>query len=382
METLESIDDSGSGSGSGDGEMIIFPKTNNVKLPTMTTTERSETKSAENDTARVTTPAVTIEEEVIKTETAHETMAYRPTSPEADEVEITEKNVSTATTPTTTTPTTTTPTISTTTSTASTTTTITTTTTTAVATSTTNNTPTTEGSTTAVRVLPPIPTVVVAGGDSNNSSTAPSSMDRVVIVSQTIQAPDDGGTGARGDDVQAKVANYLKSNVGVTVTAAVLAVVIIAIVYKATCADKSRSHSIRRAADGDDNGKIVELKDVKYVPANTDDSPSGGGSAQENLLEDHSDDDDDDDGDIDDEDGTTPSPSPPTPVTNDNARDRYDLLNSVMRTMDNGIKSPVAAASNGALHQDPQQQQVPTRVIVKLCETPKASRPITIDNVH
>lgn len=351
IETLESIEDLGSGSGSGDGEeTIVLPHTNNVES-TATTTERAKTKSAENDTVIMTEG--TVEKDVIKTGTVQETMAHRPSSPEPNELDTTEKTFSSTINPVTT--------ISNSTTTTTTTTTI---------------TPITEEmTTTTVQVQPAaVPTVNSAGGNgTNNSSTARSNMDRAVIVSQTIQAPDDGEIGAGGgENVQSKVTNYLKSNVGVTVTAAVLAVVIVAIVYKATCAGKSRSHSIRRATDGHDD-KIVELKDIKYVAANMDDSPSGGGSAEENLLEDRSDDDDDDD----EEDGAESSPSP---TTSDNARDRYDLLNSVMGAMENGVKSP-AAASNGPL-QDPQQQQVPTRVIVKLCETPKASRPITINNVH
>jgi hypothetical protein len=192
-----------------------------------------------------------------------------------------------------------------------------------------------------------------------NSSTMRSSMDRG-IVSQTIQAqaPEDE------DNVQTQVAEFLKTNVYIAGTAAILLIVIVAIVYKAVCLGKSRSHSIVSS-----NDKSVELKDIKYEPANTedgrDDSPAS--SVEENLLGDHDSDDEDDSSGPNEDDALSSSP-----VTNGHAQN--GLLNSVMDAVKNN-ESP-------AVRTTPDGQDVPTRVIVKLCETPKASKPITINNVH
>ncbi|XP_025208090.1 protein windpipe-like [Melanaphis sacchari] len=192
----------------------------------------------------------------------------------------------------------------------------------------------------------------------SNSSTMRSSMDRG-IVSQTIQAPEDE------ENVQNKVAEFLKSNVGITGTAAILAIVIIAIVYKAVCLGKSRSHNIVAC-----NDKSVELKDIKYEPANTedthnqrDDSPAS--SVEENLLGDHDSDDEDDSNGYNEDDMSS------TLAMNGHAQN--GLLNSVMDAVKNN-EEPTKTASG--------DQNVPTKVIVKMCETPKASKPITINNVH
>lgn len=194
----------------------------------------------------------------------------------------------------------------------------------------------------------------------SNSSTIRSSMDHV-IVSQTIQAPEDE------ENVQTKVAEFLKSNVYITGTAAILLIVIIAIVYKAVCLGKSRSHSIVAC-----NDKSVELKDIKYEAANTedthtqrDDSPAS--SVEENLLGDRDSDDDEDDSSGPHDDDILSS----SPAINGHAQN--GLLNSVVDAVKNN-EAPAKTAPGG--------QDVPTRVIVKLCETPKASKPITINNVH
>lgn len=189
-----------------------------------------------------------------------------------------------------------------------------------------------------------------------------SSKDRGILP-QTIQAAEV----PQEDDVQTQVTKYLQSNVLITGTALILAVVIIAIVYKAVCLGKSR----RRDSNAQDSDKSVELKDIKYVPAETEDNHSRrgdnspGSSVEDNLLDDHDDSGDDDE----DNDGDVTSP----PV--DGHRAPNGLLNSVMDAVKNNIGEP---ASNGQ-YQDP---QVPTRVVVKLSETPKASKPITINNVH
>jgi hypothetical protein len=198
----------------------------------------------------------------------------------------------------------------------------------------------------------------------DNSSTVRSTIDRG-IISETIQAPEDE------QDVQAKVAEYLKSNAGITGTAVLLAIVIIAIVYKAVCLGKSRSHNTVT------NDKAVELKEIKYVAADTDDSlhlhrdDSPTSSAEENLLEDHESD-DDDDGDVLNEDDSQSLPAI-------NNRAQNGMLNSVMDAIKNNGQPmtvpPKTPSPNGS-------PDVPTRVIVKLTETPKASKPITINNVH
>lgn len=189
-----------------------------------------------------------------------------------------------------------------------------------------------------------------------------SSKDRGILP-QTIQAAEV----PLEDDVQTQVTKYLQSNVLITGTALILAVVIIAIVYKAVCLGKSR----RRDSNAQDSDKSVELKDIKYVPAETEDNHSRrgdnspGSSVEDNLLDDHDDSGDDDE----DNDGDVTSP----PIDGHHAPN--GLLNSVMDAVKNNIGEP---ASNGQ-YQDP---QVPTRVVVKLSETPKASKPITINNVH
>lgn len=189
------------------------------------------------------------------------------------------------------------------------------------------------------------------------------------IVPGGIKAPEE--TDDDGDDVQAKVLEYVRSNVGVTVTAAVLAVVLAAIVYKAVCAGKSRS---RRNAAADQ--KNVELKEIKYAAADTEDrTPAESGPAEQNRLLDE---DDDTDGDDDDDGGgsgrgtstSSPPPPPPREVADDGhgGGPANGLLHSVMDAMNN-------AGDAG----DP---NVPKRVVVKLTETPKASKPVTVDNVH
>lgn len=198
-----------------------------------------------------------------------------------------------------------------------------------------------------------------ANPSDGNSSTMRSSMDRG-IVSQTIQAqaPEDE------DNVQTQVAEFLKSNVYIAGTAAILLIVIVAIVYKAVCLGKSGSHSIVSS-----NDKSVELKEIKYEAANTedarDDSPAS--SVEENLLGDHDSDDEDDSSGPNEDDVLSSSP-----VINGHAQN--GLLNSVMDAVKNNEAPAVRTA--------PGDQDVPTRVIVKLCETPKASKPITINNVH
>jgi len=192
-----------------------------------------------------------------------------------------------------------------------------------------------------------------------NSSTMRSSMDRG-IVSQTIQAqaPEDE------DNVQTQVAEFLKTNVYIAGTAAILLIVVVAIVYKAVCLGQSRSHSIVSS-----NDKSVELKDIKYEAANTEDArdESPASSVEENLLGDHDSDDEDDSSGPNEDDGLSSSP-----VTNGHAQN--GLLNSVMDAVKNNEAPAVMTPPGG--------QDVPTRVIVKLCETPKASKPITINNVH
>lgn len=210
------------------------------------------------------------------------------------------------------------------------------------------------------------PTVQTSGGG-NVTSTARSGMDGG-IVPLTIQAPEDR---EEGDDVQTKVAEYLKTNVGITGTAVILAVVIIAIVYKAVCMGKKRSRS-----DAAANEKSVELKEIKYMAADTEDShdhrhidsPTDG-SVEENLLDgDRDSDDDDDDADAGDRGGSSPGNT----ATNNGHAQNGDLLNSVL----DAVKS---TSGNG---QPNEGQDVPTRVVVKLGETPKTSKPIAINNVH
>ncbi|XP_060852967.1 uncharacterized protein LOC132930883 [Rhopalosiphum padi] len=192
----------------------------------------------------------------------------------------------------------------------------------------------------------------------SNSSTMRSSMDRG-IVSQTIQAPEDE------ENVQNKVAEFLKSNVGITGTAAILAIIIIAIVYKAVCLGKSRSHSIVAC-----NDKSVELKDIKYEAANTEDThnqheDSPASSVEDNLLGDQDSDDEDDSNGYNEDDMSSTLAM--------NGHTQNGLLSSVMDAVKNN-EEPAKTASGG--------QDVPTKVIVKMCETPKASKPITINNVH
>lgn len=199
------------------------------------------------------------------------------------------------------------------------------------------------------------------------SSTAAAAVDHV-IMSNPIQLPKDDDDDQEETSLIAAV-DYLRSNWVVTGTAVILAVVIMAIVYKAVCLGKSRS---RRAAEAD--GKTVELKEIKYMAADTEDArkrdeddrdrlatPSS--SAEENLLGDRGDTDDSDSDSDDDSEEVESSPSPTAAAA---AATNGGLLNNVMNAVDNAPGSP----------------NVPTRVIVKLGETPKASKPITIDNVH
>lgn len=299
IQSMEEVDDSGSGSGSGDGELFILSNT------------KPETKTMENNTEIDKNPV----EEVIITKTRVSDTLTNPKSSEAPTVEVTSIDPITS----------------------------------SVSTK-----KETEESTTlpvvevTVRVEPSIPTI-----SEGNSSTVRSNMDRGIVF-QTIKAPEN-----EGDVLQGQVVDYLKSNVGITVTAAILAIVIIAIVYKAVCSGRSR-----RSNDSTiDNDKVVELKDIKYVAANTEDLPdhqddSPNSSVEDNLLEDQDDSDDDE---------IEASPSPESNGHN-------DLLNSIMGAVENGKSPAPNVASN--------RQDVPTKVIVKLSETPKASRPITINNVH
>lgn len=302
IQSMEEIDDSGSGSGSGDGELFILRNT------------KPETKTVENNTQIDKKPV----EEVIITKTHISETMTKFTSSEAPKVEVTSiepttSNVSTK----------------------------------EVVTVKSTILPVAE---VTVHVEPSIPTI-----SEGNSSTMRASMDRGIVF-QTIKAPEDEG------DVQGQVADYLKSNVGITVTAAILAIVIIAIVYKAVCLGRSRRNSDSVV----DNDKVVELKDIKYMAANTEDSPdhqddSPTSSVEDNLLDDHDDSDDDD------------VESSPSPASNGHDA-KYDLLNSIMGAVENSKSSAPNAASI--------KQDVPTKVIVKLSETPKASRPITINNVQ
>jgi len=307
MHSFEEIDDSGSGSGSGDSEpTLIYVKT----------TAQTEIEDATNNT----------QVDEVKNNTQVEEVVFTKTH--VDDTFIVPKIETTSIEPTTTT----------------------------VEVS-------SKDKTDDTTILPNEEVMVHVQPSVNpldgNSSTMRSSMDRG-IVSQTIQAqaPEDE------DNVQTQVAEFLKSNVYIAGTAALLLIVIVAIVYKAVCLGKSRSHSIVSS-----NDKSVELKDIKYEAANTedahDDSPAS--SVEENLLGDHDSDDEDDSSGPNEDDALSSSP-----VTNGHAQN--GLLNSVMDAVKNN-EAPTARTTPGG-------QDVPTRVIVKLCETPKASRPITINNVH
>ncbi|XP_050424362.1 uncharacterized protein LOC126835668 [Adelges cooleyi] len=171
------------------------------------------------------------------------------------------------------------------------------------------------------------------------------------IVPQTIQAPEDE------KKVPTKITEYLKSNTGITATAAVLAIVIIAIIYKAVCSGHKRNHGPIT------NEKNVELKDIKYMPADTedcnhhhDDTPTG--SVEDNLLEDH--DSDDEDYSI----SEDVQPSRKSPTANGHATS--GLLNSSVDAPNN--REELSRTS-------PNSQDRPTKVIVKMAETPKAQRP-------
>lgn len=223
-------------------------------------------------------------------------------------------------------------------------------------------------------VDPVHPSIQIATDASGNSSGATrAGMDRGIVF-QTIQAAED-----EERNVQSMMTEYLKSNVGITVTAAaaLLAIIIVAIVYKAVCFGRLRTSS----SAAKDNSP-VELKEIKYVAADTEDTPhrddSPTSSAEENLLDDPvSDDDDDDDGDGSaDVSGNRGGPTPPAIV----GFAQNGLLSSVMDAVKNNRQQPETApcktpSPNGS-------PDVPTRVIVKLTETPKASKPITINNVH
>lgn len=308
IQTFEEIVDSGSGSGSGDGEtMTIY-----VKSTSQTEIENSQNNTQIDEVKNNTQ----VEEEVFtKTQVNDtfivpkiETTSVEPTTTTTSEVSPKDKTDDTTILP-------------------------------------------------NEEVMVPVqPSVNPVDG---NSSTMRSSMDRG-IVSQTIQAqaPEDE------DNVQTQVAEFLKTNVYIAGTAAVLLIVIVAIVYKAVCLGKSRSHSIVSS-----NDKSVELKDIKYEAANTDDArdDSPASSVEENLLGDHDSDDEDDSSGPNEDDALSSSP-----VTNGHTQN--GLLNSVMDAVKNNEGPSVRTT--------PGDQDVPTRVIVKLSETPKASRPITINNVH
>jgi len=308
IQSFEEIEDSGSGSGSGDGEiMTMYVKS----------TPQTEIENAQNNTQTDEVKNNTQVEEEVFTKTQMndtfivpkiETTSVEPTSTTTSEVSPKDKTDDTTILP---------------------------------------------SEEVMVHVQPSVNPV------DGNSSTMRSSMDRG-IVSQTIQAqaPEDE------DNVQTQVAEFLKTNVYIAGTAAVLLIVIVAIVYKAVCLGKSRSHSIVSS-----NDKSVELKDIKYEAANTDDArdDSPASSVEENLLGDHDSDDEDDSSGPNEDDALSSSP-----VTNSHAQN--GLLNSVMDAVKNN-EAP-------AVRTTPGDQDVPTRVIVKLSETPKASRPITINNVH
>lgn len=218
----------------------------------------------------------------------------------------------------------------------------------------------TEVPVTAETAVPPsVPSTTTSSSGGNLTGAEPN------IISETIKAPEEN------EDVQTRVAEYVKSNAGITVTAAILAVVIVAIVYKAVCMGKSRRD---RAAAAMADDKIVELKEIKYTAADTedrrgdDDDDDDGDDrqtspAEEKLLKGDQTDDEDDE-------STTPpsSSSPSPPPANGHHTPSNGLLHSVMDAMkDNGPDETT---------------NVPTRVVVKLVETPKAAKPITINNVH
>ncbi|XP_050538604.1 uncharacterized protein LOC126904018 [Daktulosphaira vitifoliae] len=170
------------------------------------------------------------------------------------------------------------------------------------------------------------------------------------IVPQTIQAPEDE------ENMRTKVADYLKSNTGITATAAIMAILIIAIVYKAVCSGFKRNNCPIN------NEKNVELKEIKYMPADTedlhnrsDDSPSG--SVEENLIEDHDSDDDYSISEDVSQSRKSPTEKSLTPSTFDDEK-RHDEPITIFPTNQDG----------------------PTKVIVKLIETPKAQKPICINN--
>ncbi|VVC45466.1 Leucine-rich repeat domain, L domain-like [Cinara cedri] len=211
----------------------------------------------------------------------------------------------------------------------------------------------------------------IAGDPEDKATTTRSGADGG-IVPLTIQAPE--------DEVQTKVAEYLKSNVGITGTAVlvILAVVIVAIVYKAVCLGRSR----RRGSVASD--KVVELKEIKYTAANTEDTrdmPSPPASpAEENLLGDRDSNDDGSDDDDDDDSGAGGDVRGPGAGAGGGGGGlpRNGLSNGT-------VGDPARPDNNRNVAQQPPttpKAEAPTRVIVRLGETPKASKPITINNVH
>lgn len=221
------------------------------------------------------------------------------------------------------------------------------------------------------------PTTVAAPSTEKTVDTTVSPEVTVHVVQPSVHPPDSSNSSriqAPEDDevnVHTRIADYVKSNYEITGIAVILLIVIIAIVYKAVCFGRSRSHSIVANSD-----KSVELKNIKYEAANTEDTPlnhrddSPASSVEDNLLgDDHESDDEDDSNGPNEDDSMV---MPPSPVINGHGQN--GLLNSVMDAMKNNVEPATNTAPGG--------QDVPTRVIVKMCETPKASKPITINNVH
>lgn len=328
IQSMDDIDDSGSGSGSGDGEFnSIRAQTEIVQITTTQPTENVKTSinqvenvtQVENAAEENATLTDGIEFDVITKTNATEVFAEpNSTEPEVQTTitqEPTVGNVSSSG----------------------------------------ETTEETSAADVVVNVEPAVP--------GNNSSTARSGADGG-IVPLTIQAPEDE------QDVQKKVAEYLKSNVGITGTAVILAVVIVAIVYKAVCLGRSRRHN-SMASD-----KVVELKEIKYSAANTEDvPPPPANPAEENLLGDRggsdgTDDDEDDDGD----EGHAGTAAAVAPDNNGGLPQ-------------NGLSNGFGNAAKPGGDNDPRppatpKAEVPTRVIVRLAEIPKASKPVTINNVH
>lgn len=328
LQSMEETDEFGSGSGSGDGELItvgpvVQPETKPVQQ------NHTQPEVVVENTTRAETPVAIVEEQLKKIRIEETFAVPAVTTTTTTSALETESTTSTTTEPSVTTSN--------------------------VTTTTDGNDTTTAGDEVAVvNVNPPIQTAEV-----NSSAPIPVGKDRE-IVPQTIQAPEDNV------DVQSKVAEYLKSNIGVTGTALILAVVIIAIVYKAVCSGR---RSRVRGGDAANNDKDVELKDIKYTAADTEDRSLDGRPVEENLLlEDRDTDDEEDDGNNGNQSSSrTSSPSSLPALNGHHAAPQNGLLHSVMDAVKNNETPGV---------------DVPARVIVKLCETPKASKAITINNVH